>query len=114
MWSLALFRSSSLTTFPLWGFGFIPDDDEVPRYLAQELPQETGDIASLDVLPRELEVERQVLAHGAHRDGRDRAYPAVREAWTVRVSAPGRPGSPDRGNEEKPGLVHKRYVCAQG
>ena len=57
------------------GVAVIPDDDNVPRYRAQELPQETGDIVCPDVLPRELEVERQVLAHGANRDGGDSADP---------------------------------------
>ena len=92
----------------------VQDNDEVSGYGPQQLAQEGGHISRADVVPREREVEGQVTAHGAYRYGGDRAYAAVGEAMDRdgRLS-PGRPGAPDRWDEQEAGLVYEGYVGAQ-
>jgi len=89
----------------------VKDNDEVSGYGPQQLAQEGGHISRADVVPREPEVEGQVLAHGAYRDSGDGAYAAVGEAMDRNGGlAPGRPGAPDRWDEQEARLVGEGYV----
>ncbi len=88
------------------GMSAVPEDDDVPADLPEQLSQEVAGLELSDVLRVELKVQVEALAAGRHRDPRDDREPfaSVDVVHRGRL-AHGSPGGGDRG-----GQLEARFV----
>lgn len=92
----------------------VPQDDDVPRDLAEQLSQEVAGLELSDVLRVELKVKVETLAPGRNRDPRNGGDPVASiEVMNCRRLADGSPGASDRGGQLEAGFVGEDEVGTQ-
>lgn len=92
----------------------IPDEDDVPAEMAEQVLQEDGDLLMSDVLGIQMQIEAQSLPVGTDRhggNGRDAVAPIPMS--NHRRLAPWRPRAPDGRGQLEPGFIGKYEVRVQ-
>ncbi len=94
--------------------GVVPDHDDVPAEVAQQVPQEFADLAVPDVCGVALEVQADAPTPGCQGDARDHgdAIMPVAMMNDGRLTARS-PGLPYRGDQEEARLIDKDDVGTQ-
>ncbi len=94
--------------------GVVPDHDDVPAEVAQQVPEEFADLVVSDVLRVALEVQADAPTPGSKRDARDHgdAIMPVAMMNEGRLSARS-PGLSHRGDQEEARLVDEDDVGTQ-
>jgi len=94
--------------------GVVPDQDDVPAEVAQQVPEEFADLVVPDVLRVALEVQADVPTPGSQGDARDHgdAIMPVAMMNDGRLAARS-PGLSHRGDQEKARLVDEDDVGTQ-
>ena len=94
--------------------GVVPNHDDVPAEVAQQVPEELADLVVPDVLRMALEVQADAPTPGSQRDARDHgdAIMPVAMMNDGRLAA-GSPGLSHRGNQEEARLVDEDDVGTQ-
>lgn len=96
------------------GIAAVPQDDDVPADLPEQLSQEVAGLALSDVLRVQLEVEVEALAARRHRDSRDDGDPVASIDVVHRgCLAHGSPGGGDRGSQLEARFVGEDEVGTQ-
>ena len=96
------------------GISAVPQDDEVPADLPEQLSQEVAGLKLSDVLRVELKVKVEALAAGRHRDpGDDGESVASIDVVHRGRLAHGSPGGGDRGGQLEAGFVGEDEVGTQ-
>ena len=94
--------------------GVVPDDEDVPAKVAQQVPEEFADLVVANVLCVALEVQADAPTPGSNREARDHrdAIMPVVMMNEGRLSARS-PGLSHRGNQEEARLVDEDDVGTQ-
>ena len=94
--------------------GVVPDHDDVPAEVAQQVPEEFADLAVPDVRRVALEVQADAPTPGCHGDARDHGDAIVPVAMMNdgRLAARS-PGLSHRGDQEEARLVDEDDVGTQ-
>ncbi len=92
----------------------VPDYDDVPAEMAQQVAEKIAHLVVPDVLHVALEVQANALAADRDGDSRDHRDAIVPVAMTEERRLPARrPGLPNRGNQEEARLVDENDVGTQ-
>ena len=88
------------------GIAAVPQDDDVPADLPEQLSQEVAGLQLSDVLRVELKVQVEALAAGRHRDPRDDGEPVA----AIDVMHRGRLAHGGPGGGDRRGQLEARFV----
>lgn len=92
----------------------VPDDEDVPAKVAQQVAEEFADFIVSDVLGVTTEVQADALAPGSHGDARNHGDAIMPVAMVNEGGLPARsPGLSHRGNQEEARLVDEDDVGSQ-
>jgi hypothetical protein len=92
----------------------IPQENDMTPQMAQQGPHEARHVNGLEVVGLEADVQPHMLALGGQREGRQGRdavmLVAVGDDWRVACRGP---GSPSRGDEQKPTFIQEGQVGPQ-
>ncbi len=92
----------------------VPDDEDVPTKVAQQVPEEFADLVVSDVLGVTPEVQADAPTPGSHGDARNHGDPIMPVAMMKEGCLTARsPGLSHRGNQEEARLVDEDDVGTQ-
>ena len=99
---------------PLVDPAFVPEDDDGPAQVTQELPEKLAHLSLADVRLEHTVVEPEPMPARTHRDAGDHREAVVSLPETQQRGVPaGRPGLADAGDQEEAGFVDEDEVGTQ-
>ena len=100
--------------FPLVDLAVVPNDDDVPAKVSEQIAEKPTDLLASDVVIVQLVVETHSLVARTDRQSGNDRYPVMLVAVAgLRCLPTGRPGFADGAHQHEPGFVDEDEVGAQ-